>query len=169
MTKKLNKKGTSLVELIAVIVIMGIIAAIAIPTTIGVINRQKEKAAVESANGVIAAAKTVLLEAYAGTTVECVGKVTIDTKEAWFTTNGLLKASGDLGTVKVETGKEIYVLYDGTNFTVCIGDPATAATDSAAATAAQGVTWYDGTGETVPTVKVDGVSVKFNFTDCKFQ
>ena len=66
MTKQLNKKGTSLVELIAVIVIMGIIAGIAIPTTIAVINRQKKNAAVKSAQNVVDAAKSVLLEASTG-------------------------------------------------------------------------------------------------------
>ena len=67
MTKKLNKKGTSLVELIAVIVIMGIIAGIAIPTTIAVINRQKKNAATKSCQNAYAAAKNVLLEASTGT------------------------------------------------------------------------------------------------------
>lgn len=67
MTKQLNKKGTSLVELIAVIVIMGIIAGIAIPTTIAVINRQKKNAAVKSAENAFAAAKNVLLEGSTGT------------------------------------------------------------------------------------------------------
>jgi len=62
MTKQLNKKGTSLVELIAVIIIMGIIAGIAIPTTIAVINRQKQNAANNSAKNVMAAAETVLME-----------------------------------------------------------------------------------------------------------
>ncbi len=40
-----NKKGVTLVELLAVIVIMGIIAAIAVPAIGGLIQRQKEKAA----------------------------------------------------------------------------------------------------------------------------
>ena len=68
MTKQLNKKGTSLVELIAVIVIMGIIAGIAIPTTIAVINRQKKNAAKESVRNVITTAKDILLEAQAQAT-----------------------------------------------------------------------------------------------------
>lgn len=62
MTKQLNKKGTSLVELIAVIIIMGIIAGIAIPTTIAVINRQKKNAAKSSANNVYATAQQTLVE-----------------------------------------------------------------------------------------------------------
>ena len=65
MTKKLNKKGTSLVELIAVIVIMGIIAGIAVPTTIAVINRQKKNAAARSAESAVSALKNVILEAQA--------------------------------------------------------------------------------------------------------
>jgi len=65
MTKQLNKKGTSLVELIAVIVIMGIIAGIAVPTTIAVINRQKKNAAARSAESAVTALKNVILEAQA--------------------------------------------------------------------------------------------------------
>ncbi|MCK7492327.1 MAG: prepilin-type N-terminal cleavage/methylation domain-containing protein [Comamonadaceae bacterium] len=40
-----NKKGVTLVELLAVIIIMGIIAAIAVPAISGLINRQKINAA----------------------------------------------------------------------------------------------------------------------------
>ena len=76
MTKQLNKKGTSLVELIAVIVIMGIIAGIAVPTTIAVINRQKKNAAIKSAETVYNAAKSVLLEASTGQSVDGVNPVT---------------------------------------------------------------------------------------------
>ena len=65
MTKQLNKKGTSLVELIAVIVIMGIIAGIAVPVTIAVINRQKQNAACKSAESLLSTIKNVLTEAAA--------------------------------------------------------------------------------------------------------
>ena len=41
-----NKKGVTLVELLAVIVILGIIAAIAVPTIGGLISRQRENAAI---------------------------------------------------------------------------------------------------------------------------
>ena len=68
MTKQLNKKGTSLVELIAVIVIMGIIAGIAIPTTIAVINRQKKNAAVKSMESLVSTCKNLILEAQASAT-----------------------------------------------------------------------------------------------------
>lgn len=62
MTKQLNKKGTSLVELIAVIVIMGIIAGIAVPVTIAVINRQKKNAAAKSAEAIVATIKQYVNE-----------------------------------------------------------------------------------------------------------
>lgn len=42
---KTNKKGTSLVELLAVIVIMGIIAAIAVPTVGALLKNTRRKAA----------------------------------------------------------------------------------------------------------------------------
>ncbi|MFH2116930.1 MAG: prepilin-type N-terminal cleavage/methylation domain-containing protein [Bacillota bacterium] len=46
MTQTLrNKKGVTLVELLAVIVILGIIAAIAVPTIGGLIERQRANAA----------------------------------------------------------------------------------------------------------------------------
>ena len=72
MTKQLNKKGTSLVELIAVIVIMGIIAGIAVPVTIAVINRQKKNSAAKSAEAVVATMKQLTQEliAQATSTVE---------------------------------------------------------------------------------------------------
>jgi len=40
-----NKKGVTLVELLAVVVILGIIAAIAVPTIGGLIARQEQRAA----------------------------------------------------------------------------------------------------------------------------
>ncbi|MFH0993333.1 MAG: prepilin-type N-terminal cleavage/methylation domain-containing protein [bacterium] len=48
-----NKKGVTLVELLAVIVIMGIIAAIAVPAIGGLIQRQKEKAAEADYNQIV--------------------------------------------------------------------------------------------------------------------
>lgn len=50
---KSNQKGFTLIELLAVIVILAIIALIATPIIINVINDARQKAAVDSAYGVI--------------------------------------------------------------------------------------------------------------------
>lgn len=52
-----NEKGLTLIELLAVIVILGIIAAIAIPMIGNVVSESREKAAVNEALNIISAAK----------------------------------------------------------------------------------------------------------------
>jgi type IV pilus assembly protein PilA len=52
-----NRKGVTLVELLAVLVIMGIIAAIAVPTIGGLIESSKQKAAEASYTAVLSAAQ----------------------------------------------------------------------------------------------------------------
>ncbi len=62
MTQTLkSKKGVTLVELLAVIVILGIIAAIAVPAIGGLITRQQENAANASYTAVTEASKTYAL------------------------------------------------------------------------------------------------------------
>ena len=56
-----SKKGVTLVELLAVIVILGIIAAIAVPAIGGLIERQQERAAGASFTAVEQAARTYAL------------------------------------------------------------------------------------------------------------
>jgi type IV pilus assembly protein PilA len=52
-----NQRGLTLVELLAVIVILGIIAAIAVPSIGGIIEKSKKDAAVADALQIIGAAK----------------------------------------------------------------------------------------------------------------
>lgn len=58
-----NKKGVTIVELIAVFIIMAILTAIAVPATASVIRRQRENVTVESANAFYTVAKNALIEA----------------------------------------------------------------------------------------------------------
>ncbi|MBP5446317.1 MAG: type II secretion system protein [Acholeplasmatales bacterium] len=57
-----NKRGASLVELIAVIIIMGVIAGIAVPTVIAVINRQRRNATINALNEIYNSAISLLLQ-----------------------------------------------------------------------------------------------------------
>jgi prepilin-type N-terminal cleavage/methylation domain-containing protein len=57
-----NKRGVTLVELLAVIVILGIIAAIAVPTIGGLIERQRENAAYASYTNVVEAGRLYAVE-----------------------------------------------------------------------------------------------------------
>ena len=52
-----NKKGVTLVELLAVVVILGIIAAIAVPTIGGLIARQRANAAEATYTNIVSAAR----------------------------------------------------------------------------------------------------------------
>ena len=56
------KKGFTLIELIAVIIILGIIALIAIPTVGNVINESRQRAAIVTANNYIAAVNEQILK-----------------------------------------------------------------------------------------------------------
>ncbi|MER2090804.1 MAG: prepilin-type N-terminal cleavage/methylation domain-containing protein [Sporosarcina sp.] len=57
-----NEKGLTLVELLAVIVILGIIAAIAIPSIGGIIQNTREKAFVADAQNALSAANLYFTE-----------------------------------------------------------------------------------------------------------
>jgi type IV pilus assembly protein PilA len=70
-----NQKGLTLIELLAVIVILGIIAAIAVPAIGNVIEKSREKATVAEALNVISAAK--LAQASGVGTADASGNITM--------------------------------------------------------------------------------------------
>jgi len=68
-----NEKGLTLVELLAVIVILGIIAAIAIPSIGNIIQNSREKAVIADAQNVLAAANLYFIENSDATTASISG------------------------------------------------------------------------------------------------
>ena len=58
----MRNKGFTLVELLAVIVILAVISLIATPMVLGVIEKSKKSAAIESANGILDAAEKNMIE-----------------------------------------------------------------------------------------------------------
>ncbi|MEC2076790.1 type II secretion system protein [Metabacillus fastidiosus] len=64
-----NQRGLTLIELLAVIVILGIIAAIAVPAVNAIMNKSKEDALVVEARNVVNAAKMYVADKKPGTNV----------------------------------------------------------------------------------------------------
>src|SRR5690606_35773290 len=66
-----NEKGLTLVELLAVIVILGIIAAIAVPAIGNIIQNTKDKAILADASNILSAAKLAIAEGSCDSDTEC--------------------------------------------------------------------------------------------------
>lgn len=114
-----NEKGLTLVELLAVIVILGIVAAIAIPSIGSIIQKSKEDAVKADAITVINAAKTYV--AANGVPAVATGNtlpVISDTDLSKY-----------VSTVKLNTGYKVEVSTDGLNYTIT----ATSASNAAGA------------------------------------
>jgi type IV pilus assembly protein PilA len=104
-----NEKGLTLIELLAVVVILGIISAIAVPSIGGIINKTKDDAKIAEGIQIINAAKF-----YISANIPATDSVELgDTELAPYLDN--VKDEGKDYTVTVtkdENGKYIYTLAD---------------------------------------------------------
>ncbi len=145
-----NKKGTSLVELIAVVVIMGIIAGIAVPTTIAVINRQKVNSVLASLESIYRSAKNELSQVSTGIFDDC---ITVINDSFYYISLTTLLDNGMVDGEKYRpVGSDIYFCFDESIYFVQI-------TSSSVSTSKPTTT-----GSTV----VDGVNVTYDCTNNKF-
>lgn len=83
-----SKKGVTLVELLAVVVILGIIAAIAVPTIGGLIERQEERAAESTFTSIEEAARLYAEDGTAFSLATLVTEDFIDLKDNVFSFDG---------------------------------------------------------------------------------
>lgn len=107
-----NEKGLSLVELLAVIVILGIIAAIAVPAIGNIINNQRDKAILSDISGMVSAAKIAVAEGACGIENVCVYDSTANstTNEIEFKSSKIASGEVDLSSGK-STDPDIKVTY----------------------------------------------------------
>lgn len=108
-----NKKGFTLVELIAIIVLMSAIISITYTSVVAVLNRQKKKLFEESMNGIIESATIYATEnKYSFTAAE--GKIWYDNGWNISVNSGIISMNGDSqitsGVVHISKDKEISLI-----------------------------------------------------------
>lgn len=146
----MNKKGTSLVELIAIIVIMGIIAGISTITVVSVVNRQRKNAVIAGINNIYESAKEMLIEVETDNYDENISL--IDDDFCYISLTTMIESNIIDGYDFTPNSNEIYFCYNMRDSWVVIQEETPEKT------------MPDETGSAV----VDKLEITFSFADNKF-
>lgn len=118
MKKLKNQKGLTLIELLAVIVILGIIAAIAVPSIGAIMDNSKRDAHIANAEMLVNAARMAQIENVTKTVDPVTSGTNTQHEGGWTATS--LESAGFLETIPVVPGGN--TSYDGDDTTVVIKD-----------------------------------------------
>lgn len=105
----MNKKGASLVELIAVIVIMGVIAGITTLTVTNVIARQRKNSVITGLNNIYESTKALLVQVETSSYDENI--TLIDNDFCYISLTTLIDSGNVDGENYKPVGNEIYFCY----------------------------------------------------------
>lgn len=125
LLKQRNKKGFTLVEVIVVLVILAILAAILIPSMVGWIDKAQEKSAVVEGRSMLLAAQTIASENYinaktatALTAAQEGEAAALADVGATFTTGSVALNGGKVTGFTMTSSDGYTVTYDGTSLNV---------------------------------------------------